>query len=76
MSRELPPGEFPLRRMPRPPAPAQSPDAFMICPPALLMGSTPEQSQAQLELYALAFERAQAVAQPSIVERDLLGVWN
>jgi hypothetical protein len=30
----------------------------------------------QQELYARAFAEAQAVARPSLPERDLLGVWN
>jgi hypothetical protein len=30
----------------------------------------------QQQLYRLALEQAQAVARPSLVERDLLGVWN
>ncbi len=76
MSRELQPGEIPIRRIPRPPAPSPSEQAFVACPAAMLPGVTPEQYQAQLALYAKAFEQAKAVAQPSLVERDLLGVWN
>jgi hypothetical protein len=32
--------------------------------------------QWQQQIYRLAFEQAQAVVRPSILERDLLGVWN
>jgi hypothetical protein len=35
-----------------------------------------EQWTAQQWLYQRAFEMAQAVVRPSIIERDLLGVWN
>lgn len=56
-------------RLPQPAAPAVAPCAFIPC---LVVGI---QAQQQL-LYQWAFEQAQAVARPSILERDLLGVWN
>lgn len=43
--------------------------------PAALM-AMPAQCQCQQELYAWALAQAQAVVRPSILERDLLGVWN
>lgn len=53
---------------PTPPAP----DAFLMLPTELLSALTPEQKA----LYAWALAEAQAVVRPSILERDLLGVWN
>jgi hypothetical protein len=63
-------------RMPRPPQPGITPEAFMICPIAMLAGQSQEQRMWQQWLYQQAFEQAQAVARPSLLERDLLGVWN
>ena len=48
---------------------APSPAAFLMCPPMVLC---PWQQQ----LYAWALAQAQAVVRPSLLERDLLGVWN
>lgn len=59
-------------RLPRPAAPAFTGANFTLCavaaPTALWC--------CQQALYLLAFEQAQAVAQPSLLERDLAGVWN
>jgi hypothetical protein len=60
-------------RLPRPPAPTIQPGAFVPCP---VFPAAAEQLQCQMALYRLAFERAQAALRPSLVERDLLGVWN
>jgi hypothetical protein len=60
-------------RLPQPPAPPLNPRAFMLCPVAV---ASPQHSQLQVWLYQRAFELAQAAARPSILERDLLGVWN
>jgi hypothetical protein len=46
----------------------------MLCPVGF--GLSPEQKLCQQWLYLQAFQEAQRVAQPSILERDLLGVWN
>jgi hypothetical protein len=61
-------------RLPQPPVPPPGPGAFLACP--LGPGQTAEQRLWQAALYQLAFERAQAVVRPSLLERDLLGVWN
>jgi hypothetical protein len=37
---------------------------------------SPEEAERLRALYEWAFNEAQAVARPSILERDLLGVWN
>lgn len=50
-----------------------SPSAFFLCP---AMNGTPAQRQGQQDLYAWALAQAQAVVRPSLLERDLLGVWN
>jgi hypothetical protein len=46
----------------------------MVCPISCFpwVGQQPW----QWALYQAAFQQAQAVAQPSLPERDLLGVWN
>lgn len=60
-------------RLPRPQAPAMSPAAFVGC----LVPVLPGQSAETLNwIYQQVFAKAQAVAQPSILERDLLGYWN
>ncbi len=53
--------------------PSPSPAAFLFCPLPVLPFS---QCHGQQELYAWALAQAQAVVRPSILERDLLGVWN
>jgi hypothetical protein len=59
--------------LPQPPGPAFNPCAFILC--AIPMMSL-DQWTVQQWLYQRAFEAAQAVVRPSILERDLLGVWN
>jgi hypothetical protein len=59
--------------LPTPPPAAPAPGAFMMMPVANL---SPEQLAWQCALYDWALKEAQAVVQPSILERDLLGVWN
>ncbi len=46
-------------------------DGFMAIPSILGVPET-----WQMVIYRRAFELAQAVARPSLLERDLLGVWN
>ena len=59
---------------PRAVAPNQ--DAFVMVPLSDIPASTPEQQACQKALYERAFAEAQAVVQPSLLDRDLLGVWN
>jgi hypothetical protein len=68
--------ERPVMSLPQPPAPAISPHAFVMCPVVLLSRQSLEQWLWQQWVYQRAFEQAQAVARPSLPERDLLGVWN
>jgi hypothetical protein len=70
------PAEAPVSRLPRPQKPSISPQHFLACPAALLQGLSAEQVEGQQHVYRLALEQAQAVARPSLAERDLLGVWN
>jgi hypothetical protein len=63
-------------RLPQPPPSPPSPHGFLLCPTFWANGMTPEQCQWQQWLYSWAFEQAQAVVRPSILERDLLAVWN
>ncbi len=57
--------------MPPPPQPA-----FLMIPLACLPPLAPPQWLYQQALYQWAFDEAQKVVRPSILERDLLGVWN
>jgi hypothetical protein len=59
-------------RLPQPPAANPSPAGFVCCP----QFASPEQWMALQWIYRVAFEQAQAVARPSLPERDLCGVWN
>lgn len=63
-------------RLPRPAAPAMAPHAFTPCPGILLNGLSAEFLSCQQWIYQMAFQQAQAVVQPSLLERDLLAVWN
>jgi hypothetical protein len=49
---------------------------FVWCPMSGLPGGAAAAPDARQALYQWAFEQAQAVARPSWVERDPLGVWN
>jgi hypothetical protein len=59
--------------LPHPPAPAPNPCAFVVV--AVPVTSMQEWTVQQW-LYQQAYQAAQAVVRPSILERDLLGVWN
>jgi hypothetical protein len=76
MYRNRLPERKPVYHLPQQPAPAFSPEAFVmvpvICLPALSWG----QLAWQQWLYRQAMEQAQGVLSPSLPERDLLGVWN
>ena len=62
--------------LPTPPPVAPNHDAFVMMPLSGLPASTPDQASYQKALYERAFAEAQAVVQPSLLDRDLLGVWN
>jgi hypothetical protein len=59
--------------LPQPPAQQPPPGAFVMVAVPFVCA---EQWTAQQWIYQQAFEAAQAVTRPSIIERDLLGVWN
>ena len=63
-------------RLPVPPPPVPAQDAFIQVPLGMLPPLTAEQAARLQALYEWAFQEAQAVVRPSILERDLLGVWN
>jgi hypothetical protein len=63
-------------RLPQPPPPTVSPAGFLCCPAFWCQGLTPEQYLWQQWVYHTAFTQAQAVVRPSLLERDLLAVWN
>jgi hypothetical protein len=58
------------------PRPVPASGAFLLYPVQALPGQVPPQGGWQQALYEWAFAEAQAVVQPSLPERDLLGVWN
>jgi hypothetical protein len=60
--------------MPQPPI--LPPPPFMFIPIAGLPFAVVQVWQQQQALYQWAIAQAQAVVQPSLPERDLLGVWN
>jgi len=62
--------------LPAPTPAAPSMTAFVMFPVSNLPQGTPDQAAWQRALYEWAFAEAQAVVEPSILERDLLGVWN
>jgi len=59
--------------LPQLPAPAANLCAFVLLPVPFV---SQEQWTAQQWIYQQALAAAQAVVRPSIIERDLLGVWN
>lgn len=59
---------------PAPQAPSQ--EAFVMFPVSALPSMTPEQAAQLRALYEWALNEAQAAVGPSLLERDLLGVWN
>jgi len=63
-------------RLPRAPQAPVQPQSFFWYPVSWLPGNGAARGSALEELYRLAFEQAQAVARPSLPERDLLAVWN
>lgn len=58
-------------RLPQPPAPAPTAQTFLLCSPALLPGLGAEHLLVMQWLYQQAFQEAQAVVKPSVLERDL-----
>jgi hypothetical protein len=63
-------------RLPKPSQPVISPNAFVLCPFGCAPGVSAVAWLCQQAVYRWAFEEAQAVARPSILERDLLAAWN
>jgi hypothetical protein len=59
-------------RLPQPPVPINAGSFILVPVPVMSM----QQWMVQQWIYQRAFEMAQAVARPSVLERDLLGVWN
>ena len=58
--------------LPQPPVPFNAAGFVLIAVPIIGV----QQWTMQQYIYQRAFELAQAVVRPSILERDLLGVWN
>lgn len=63
-------------RLPRLPEPEIAVSGFCACPCVILQGLSPAQLMANFAIYQLALEQARIDLQPSLLERDLLGVWN
>lgn len=68
--------EAEMIRLPQPPTVPMSPSGFVLFPPMMLQGLAVGQWLMQQWLYQRAWAEAQAVARPSLLERDLAGVWN
>jgi hypothetical protein len=64
-----------LEQSPRSRQPQAVSNGFMLCPPALLPQGPGTQHVWQ-HIYRLAFEQAQAVVRPSVLERYLVTSWN
>jgi hypothetical protein len=60
-------------RLPRSPAPAPNPNAFVL---VAVPAGTAQEWAAQQWIYQQALAAAEAVMRPSLLDRDLLGVWN
>ena len=73
--RELP-QDVVTYRLPRPAEPQVTATGFSACPAVLLHGMNSAQLAATFSIYRLALEQARIEARPSLLERDLLGVWN
>jgi hypothetical protein len=58
--------------LPRAPVPAITANGFVLCP----IVAQPPLAAFQQAVYQLALEQAKAVVRPSLLERDLVGVWN
>ena len=65
-----------MDQLPQPSQPPLVPAAFALCPTAALGQVDAVQWLMVQQLYRQAYEEAQAVARPSLPERDLLAVWN
>jgi hypothetical protein len=63
-------------RLPKPPPVGITNAGFCACPAILAQGLSGGEFLARMAVYQLAFEQAQIEATPSLLERDLLGVWN
>jgi len=75
VSRDLP-QDLVTYRLPRVPEPEMTVVGFGACPAILMQAMSLPQVMANLSIYHLAFEQARVDAHPSLLERDLLGVWN
>ncbi len=53
--------------------PSPAPGAFVFCP---MVMHSPAHCQWQQGLYEYALAQARAVVRPSLLDRDLLAVWN
>jgi hypothetical protein len=56
--------------------PSPSPSAFILFPVACLPAVPDSVRLQQQALYEWAYQQARDVVRPSILERDLLAVWN
>jgi hypothetical protein len=62
--------------LPRIPASLMQPSALVLIPIGFWLVKSVDHWHLSLALYHQAFQEAQAIARPSLIERDLIGVWN
>jgi hypothetical protein len=67
---------YPASRLPRPPAPAISPAAFVAVPIGGLPAASAAEAAGRYWLYQVALDQAREAARPALVERNLLSFWN
>jgi len=66
----------PATQLPRPPHLPLVANSYFLCPLSWFPGNGLLYQATVVQLYMLAMAHAQAVVRPSLMERDLLGVWN
>jgi len=72
----FPKSRLPMKPMRPAPQVAPSSGAFFLCPMSCMPAVSEADRLQQQALYAWAYQQAREVVKPSLLERDLLAVWN